>query len=186
MTFDHLDADELLRLGLDAMNSGRDADALVALKTLVEREPAHAAARYLLAAQHAQMGLMDKAEAGFREAVALAPEFPMARFQLGQLLLTRGASAEARVFLLPLAERGDAIGRYAAALAAAAQEDRDSAIAALREGLALPQEVPALAGDMQRVLENLLALGTTGDEHPDTAPPAAPIFLTGYSQTRAD
>lgn len=185
MTLENLDADELLRLGLDAMNSGRDADALVALKSLVERDPLNAPGRYLLAAQHAQMGLMDKAEVGFREAVNLAPEFPMARFQLGQLLLTRGAADEARAVFEPLTKQANAVGRYAAALAAAAQEDRTTAVAALQEGLALPQDVPALAADMRQVLENLLALGDTPAERSDDAP-AAPIFLTGYSQNRAD
>lgn len=184
--FDNLDVDELLRLGLDAMNSGRDADALVALKTLVEREPGHAAGRYLLAAQHAQMGLMDKAEAGFREAVALAPDFAMARFQLAQLLLTRGATAESRAMFAPLISRDDAVGRYAAALSAAASEDAPTAIAALREGLAMPQEIPALASDMERLLERLSGLGEAEAASPTIAPPAAPIFLTGYNQHRAD
>lgn len=185
MTFETLDADELLRIGLDAMNQNRDADALVALKALVERDPRHAAGRYLLAAQHAQMGLMDKAEVGFREAVALAPEFPMARFQLGQLLLTRGAADEARAMFAPLASEPNAVGRYAAALSAAALEDRATAVAALQEGLAMPQEVPALTADMRRVLENLLAMGDAPQEQ-STEPPAARMFLTGYTQHSAD
>lgn len=186
MTYQALDADELLKLALDAMNTGRDADAIVMLKNLVEREPDHAMARYLLAAQHAQLGLMDKAEAGFRDVVSRAPDFPMARFQLGQLLIAKGQGADAAPLLEPIAEGEGAVAHYARGLLAAAREDAPAAIASFREGLGLPQDVPALADDMRRLL-SLLEAQTLAPAEVTSAPPmAAPIFLTGYGQARAD
>ncbi|MFC0677965.1 hypothetical protein ACFFGH_08940 [Lysobacter korlensis] len=184
MGYEKLDTDELLRLSLNAMNNGQDGDALVLLKTLVEREPSHPMGRYLLAAQHAQLGLMDKAEEGFRLVVAVAPDFFMARFQLGQLLLVQGNATESRGLLEPMTSRPDALGRYAAALVAAGQDDAGGAVAELRAGLALPQELPALASDMQRLLATLEGLGgqaQTAEAVAHVAPPA-PIFLTGYGQ----
>lgn len=185
MNYEKLDNDELLRLSLDAMNNGRDADAVVMLKTLLERDPGHVYGQYLLAAQHAQLGMPDRAEAGFRAVVSVAPEFPIARFQLGQLLVIKGAHDEARQVLLPLTVADDALGAYARAMSAAAAEDIADAVRELDAGLALPQEIPALAGDMQRLRDQL-------QQVPESAPVAAavadgpavpaPMFLTGYGR----
>ena len=93
MNYELLEDDELLGLALDAINNTRDEDAVVLLKVLVNRNPAHAMGQYLLAAQHAQLGLFERAEGEFRRATELAPDFAMARFQLGQLLLVKGDAA---------------------------------------------------------------------------------------------
>lgn len=179
MNYDKLDNEELLRLALDAINNGRDADAVVMLKTLLERDPQHVHAQYLLAAQHAQLGMHDRAEAGFRAVVTNAPELAIARFQLGQLLVMKGEGAEARQTLQPLADQQDALGAYARAMTAAADEDIANALVHLESGLALPQEIPALTADMQR-LHGQLQQGTVGVEA--EAPAAAPMFLTGYGR----
>jgi len=188
MNYDKLDNDELLRLSLDAINGDRDADAVVLLKTLLERDPRHVYGQYLLAAQHAQLGMMDRAEAGFRAVVAQAPEFPIARFQLAQLLLTQARPEEAKqhlATLTPLPE-GQALGAYARALAAAADDDAAEAARQLRAGLGWPQEIPALAMDMQRLLGNLEA-AVAGQEAVGGIPAAAsahvaPLFLTSYGR----
>lgn len=186
MSYEKLDADELLRLAVDAMNGNRDADAVVMLKTLLEREPGHVMARYLLAAQHAQLGMMDRAEAGFREVVGLAPEFPIARFQLGQLLLTKSESDEAYEMLAPLATRADAVGAYARALCAAARDDVPTTVAELQAGLELPQDIPALEHDMRQLLERLASMAGSARaveaEVEAVAVPPSPIFMTGYGQ----
>lgn len=158
MPFSKLDNDELLHLALEAMNTGRDADSVAMLKTLLERQPGNGYALYLLAAQHAQMGLMDRAEEGFRMVVAAAPELHTARFQLGQLLAVKGAANEAREVLRPLTAQQDSLGAYARGISAAAGEDVAAAIEALQQGLAMPQEIPALAGDMQGLLGRLQSL----------------------------
>lgn len=184
MNYEKLDNDELLRLALDAMNNGRDADSLVMLKTLLERDPRHFYAQYLLAAQHAQLGMFDRAEEGFRKVAAEAPDFVMGRFQFGQLLVTRGAADEARQVLKPLMGQDDAVGAYARALMHAAGEDAFAAVKELEAGLLLPQEIPALAADMQRLRDQFLQLlESSGAPVPAPAGAApAPIFLTGYSR----
>lgn len=179
MNYDKLDNEELLRLSLDAINNGRDADAVVMLKTLLEREPQHVHAQYLLAAQHAQLGMHDRAEAGFRAVVADAPELSIARFQLGQLLVMKGDGPGARQTLQPLADQQDALGAYARAMTAAADEDIANALVHLESGLALPQEIPALTADMQR-LHGQLQQGAAAVA--TEAPTTAPMFLTGYGR----
>ncbi|ATE71070.1 hypothetical protein [Lysobacter capsici] len=190
MGYDKLDNEELLRLALDAINNGRDADSLVMLKTLLERDPKHVHAQYLLAAQHAQLGMFERAEAGFRAAVAGAPDLAIARFQLGQLLVMKGTIEEATQMLAPLADRGDALAAYARALVAAANEDAPTAVRELDQGLALPQEIPALAGDMQRLRDRLSVQGAdlatmqaTEAALAETNPIGAnPMFLASYGR----
>lgn len=190
MSYDKLDNEELLRLALDAINNGRDADSLVMLKTLLERDPKHVYAQYLLAAQHAQLGMFERAEAGFRAAVAGAPDLAIARFQLGQLLVMKGTTEEATQMLAPLADRGDALAAYARALVAAANEDAPTAVRELDQGLALPQEIPALAGDMQRLRDRLSVQGAdiatmqaTEAALAETNPIGAnPMFLASYGR----
>lgn len=186
MSYDKLDNEELLRITLDALNQDRHADAVSMLKTLVERDPKHVFGNYLLAAEHMQLGMVERAEAGFRKAVELAPDFPMARFQLGQLYLVKGDAVAAKAALAPLLSlpANVALAAYARGLAAAAVEDIESAIRELQAGLACEQEIPALAGDMQRVLDNLLALrGGSAPMTPGATPGnAAPLYLSNYDK----
>lgn len=184
MTYSILDNDELLRLALDAMNTGRDAESVVMLKTLTERDPGNAYGHYLLAAQHAQMGLMDRAEVGFRAAVDSGLEIPAARFQLGQLLLLKGENDEARQVLSGLqADAGNALGDYAQALMALAGEDVAAGIGYLQSGLRYPQEIPALAEDMRRLLVGLEAQQNGAETAPESTTPAgASLLLSNYGR----
>lgn len=179
MTFEHLDNEELLRLSLSAIDADRDADAMSMLKEILARRPDHVQAIYLLAAQHAQIGLLDRAEAGFRETLALAPDLAPARFQLGQLLALSGRADESRVVLAPLADDGDvALAAYARAVIALASDDVDAGLVAIEEGLAAPQRIPALAADMRRLAQTLRSAEVE-------RAPAAPAFLAGYGYGRA-
>lgn len=132
--------------------------------------------RYLQAAELAEAGDLAGAEAGLRSVVADAPELVTARFQLGQLLWVRGDASGAVDVLAPLMGGDSALAAYARAIAAAAGDDAGGMVAALQEGLALPQDNPALAGDMQRLLARVLA-----EEAPAAASPAV-RSLSAYGQ----
>jgi tetratricopeptide (TPR) repeat protein len=110
---------------------------------------------YLRAAEAAEEGRLDDAEAGFRRVAAATPELPTARFQLGQLLWVRGAAEEAVAALAPLCDGNSSLAAYARAIASAALGDIEAAMRELDVGLALPQDNPALAGDMRRLLDGL-------------------------------
>ena len=185
MTYALLDNDELLRLALDAMNTGRDAESVAMLKTLTERDPGNAYGHYLLAAQHAQMGLMDRAEMGFKAAVACGLEIPAARFQLGQLLLLKGENAEAHQVLAGLRGVGGSMGEYAQALMALAAGEITTAMGHLRDGLEQPQDIPALTDDMRRLLAALADQPGSQPQDPqgeNATPAGASLFLTNYGR----
>lgn len=109
--------------------------------------------RYLRAAEAAGEGRLDDAEAGLRRVVAEAPELATARFQLGQLLWVRGDTGKAIDVLAPLGVGDSSLAAYARAIAAAAGGDVAVAAGELEAGLALPQDNPALAADMRRLLD---------------------------------
>jgi predicted Zn-dependent protease len=180
MSHEMLDNEETLRLALAAMQQGQDTEAVGLLKTLLERNPGHVYGRYLLAAQHAQMGLLDRAEAGFRAVVADAPEFAVARFQLGQLLLVQGGREEAACIMERLVDQTDALGAYSRGLLA---EDPRVMAGELAAGLALPQAIAALTADMQRLHAQLLEPATGDGETMPSAAPTPPVFLTGYGRS---
>lgn len=183
MIYEKIDNDELLRLTLDSINQERHADALSMLKVLLERDSEHAFATYLLAAEHAQLGMMDRAEEGFERAVKLAPDFVMARFQLGQLYLVKDKGDAAKEMFAPIAllPEGQALSAYAKGLIAAIDDNLGEAVAQLQAGLACEQEVPALAEDMSNMLSNLKAM--TADANSLTQHnAAAPMYLSNYNR----
>lgn len=179
MQHESSDTNDGLHVALAAMQEGREADAITALETLLETDAGHVYGRYLLAAQHAQLGQLDRAEAGFREVVTDTPGFAIARFQLGQLLLVRGYRDQASSVMQSLSVQADAIAAYARALLAV--EPRE-AIMELAVGLSLPQPVPALMADMQRLHEKLMHLAAQDDRKnpmPVTTMPARVLASYG-------
>lgn len=187
MNLDNLDNEELLRLSLEAINGNRDAEAISMLKHILSREPEHMYATFLLAAQHAQIGMFDRAEAGFRAAVALAPDFPIARFQLGQLLTMKGAADEVNEVLSPLFGGSDALAAYARGMAALAHENVEEGLRELAQGLALPQEIPALEADMRRLSDNVRQhhAGVVDAQVAPQEIAPAPAYLAGYGYGRS-
>ena len=126
MIDERLDNPTLLRLALEAIQDARDVEAVGLLKRVLEREPDNLHAQYLLAIQHAQLGLYERAEQRLREVLTAAPQFVVARFQLAQLLVMRGTVKDAREWLQPVLTQADPLGTYARGLLAAAQGDRNA------------------------------------------------------------
>ena len=184
MSAERMRSEEMIGMSLQAMNASRDEEAMKLLAALLEREPEHAQGIYLLAAQHAQLGMLDQAEAGFRKAMALAgDDFPMPRFQLGQLLMVQGRPDEAIDVLSPLANAPDlALGAYANAFIALAAQQVADAIAALRGGLQHPQSIPVLADDMRRLAADLERSLGVPDEAPAITGSAASMLLSNYQK----
>lgn len=185
MAYERLSNDELLRIALEAINGDHTAQALDLLKALLERDSDHVFATYLLAAEHAQLGMLDEAERGFRRAVDLAPDFDIARFQWGQIFLSRGEAEAARTAFEPLVAKnaGNALGFYARGLIAAADEKAADAIAELQRGLTCPQEIPALESDMRRLAASLEASVQESREGQSIPSVAVPVQLTKYGQS---
>jgi DNA-binding CsgD family transcriptional regulator len=93
------DLEEYLHLALHA-NAKRDPHACIGyLKEALRAEPQSSRAIYLLAIQHAEIGLVDRGIAGLTKVLTLEPAFEIARLQLSLLLLDRNRTTDARAEL---------------------------------------------------------------------------------------
>jgi len=123
-----IDNEERLHLALRASFDGDHHTAILHLKELLKDEPEHAEALYLLAIQHAELGLFDRAIAEMQRAVHLQPDLESARFQLGLLLMERGRLVEAKQHFHALRLSADRVLRTCAdAMLSFAAQDLRSA-----------------------------------------------------------
>jgi predicted Zn-dependent protease len=132
---------ELLLIAANYLRANQADDAISTLRSLLERNPNDANALYLLAVQHAALGLVDDAQAEFESALDIAPGLHDARLQYAILLLSMNAQERAQIILAPLAQ-GTPIGLHqslANVLMRHAQNDQNGAQAALN-ALATPPD----------------------------------------------
>lgn len=151
-----LDAEEFLHLAIHASSAGQHHACLTYLKEVLQRQPDNGRAIYLLAVQHAELGLIDRAIGGMQAALVLEPRLEIARLQLGLLLLDRKKPADAKEHFAGLYGSSDAaLSMCAEAMSALADDDVAAAREMLGAGLSQTQPSPALAALMQRLLDAL-------------------------------
>ncbi len=179
-TTSHLDADELLHLAIIASRQDAHGEAIEYLKRTIELEPDHAKAYYLLAAEHAQIEMYDRAALEMEQALEFDPSLHIARFQLGLLHLTSGRTAEASRSWQALDLLGEehCLFQFKRGLELMATDQFDACRAHLSRGLALNLDNAALNTDMQRVLDKLPVPPTDGDAN---TTPTNHVFLSAYT-----
>lgn len=175
-----LDAEEYFYLALHASEVGDHHACMTYLEEVLQRQPRNARAIYLLAVQHAELGLTQRAIAGIKTALAIEPDLEVARFQLGLLLMFDSKQpAEAKDYLERLRGSEDrALRAYAEALIA--MVDNQPVVARQKLAIGLSESSPGspLAMIMRRLLEHMLngADAATGKKPPSqrslpTCPP---------------
>lgn len=162
------DQDELLHLALEALRRNDHGAALTYLKQGAQRFPDNVNMAFLLGAEHAQIGMYDRAEAEFKRAIELDPGLAIARFQLGLLQLTQARPADAKATWQALDDLpvDHALRLFKQGLEALAEDRFDAARALLTQGMSANQINPDLNRDMANVLANIPAAD-------GAAPPAA-------------
>jgi tetratricopeptide (TPR) repeat protein len=162
----------------DAARSLGEIDAALA------DHPADARLRFLRGSVLAGLERYDEARAAMAEAVALAPAFHIARFQLGLLQLTSGAAGDAEATWAPLAglPPGHYLRVFAEGLGCLIRDEFDGCAERLTRGMTLNAENLALNGDMQLILDRLAAEGRLS-QPPAPAEPvsAAHLLLRRYA-----
>lgn len=126
-------------------------------------------------------GQRDYAEArtAISRAVEIAPDYAIARFQLGLLELSSGDAAAADATLEPLAGQasGDALVLFARGLRHLARDNFDEAEALLRQGIACNREHPLVSGDMEMILAGIAESRAQAAPPPDESLSAAHMLL---------
>lgn len=125
-----------------------------------------------------------KARRELREAVALAPGYAIARFQLGLLLLTSGEAIEAESVLRPLHDLGpdEALRHFASGLLFLMRDEFGQAIASLQDGLERNRDNAPLSRDMRMLIGEIEARAGGGS---DEAPLSAAHLLLQQSGLKA-
>lgn len=151
--------DALIQQGLQASLADRVDEAMDLFRRASDLIPASGLPHFLIGAEQAQLGRMDEAEAAYANAVLLAPDLIMARYQLGLVQFTSGRAALALVTWGPLFHlpAENVLQRVVHGFAALAQDDFETAESCFREGIALNHDNPALSKDLHMMLERMAA-----------------------------
>ncbi len=157
--------------------------ALAIADRLIERHPGDARLHFLRGSFLAAGGRPIEAHEALAQAVTLAPDFALARFQLGLFELTSGEAARAMATWQPLGSLAPTqyLARFVAGLTHLIHDRFAEARAALLAGIAANDENPPLNRDMQLVVDQC------ADHLPSTEAPApgepasATSFLLGQS-----
>ncbi|MDB5803933.1 MAG: hypothetical protein JWN73_1255 [Betaproteobacteria bacterium] len=184
-TVNPLDAQELLHLALLASQESRHGAAITLLKHGLDQSPDDARMLFLLGAEHAQIGLYDRAIEEIGRSVSLDASVPAAHFELGLLYVMQGDGALAKQAWEPLVKlaEADPYRVFAEGLVRLVDEDLGGCIEELRRGMGLCAGNPALAGSMQRILDSALARqaqGAAAQKEKAAEEDNSHVFLSAY------
>lgn len=167
---------------LHHLNGLGAAQATDLLATAADQHPSDPRPLLLLGAELAQDGQFDRAEAAYTLAIQRAPEFWIARFQLGLLQFSGARPAVASVTWAPLDALPDthALRLFKLGLEQLAQDHYTEAVELLRAGIAKNNDNQPLNSDMLMLINKLIEQGLVNEAattEPVAAEPAAEHFL---------
>lgn len=147
--------DRLVAQGLMASRENRPEEALACFARAGEVAPASGVPHFLIGSEHAAAGDMESAEAALARAVLLAPDFALARYQLGLLQFTSRRAAVALLTWQPLLSLAatDPLLHFVRGFEALGRASFREALQHYREGLACHEINQGLASDIERVVE---------------------------------
>jgi tetratricopeptide (TPR) repeat protein len=169
--------DERMAELVSAMQS--EPDQVERIDALLGEFPEDARLHFLRGSILIGKGRLIEAHRALSRAVALAPDFDIARFQLGLFQLTSGEADNAletwgRLDRLP---DGHYLRKFVDGLRCLIRDDFAGAIENLSRGIDLNQENPPLNGDMQMLIDQCRPLLTGANAREDGAEPASETSL---------
>jgi tetratricopeptide (TPR) repeat protein len=173
-------SDDELEAVMAAVADGRDD--LVPLDRLLAAYPDEPRLHFLRGSVLAGIGRSIEALAALKQAVALAPDFAIARFQLGFFQLTSGEPADALSSWGPLAllPADHYLRLFVGGLTYLIRDEFVEALAQLRAGIAANVENPPLNRDMQLIVDRVSGLdGGAPSAAPEPAATSATSLLLG-------
>jgi len=192
-----LDADELLHFAIRASQNNESEKAILYLKHALQQEPENAKLHYFLGAQHAEIGMYDRAVEEMATAVKLDPNLETAHFQLGLLYATSARIEEANNAWEPLDKLGNEHPLYLfkTGLIQLAKDEFSEATENLSNGIKLNKLNPDLNNDMQRILDSITQINSeqiTAEKNSESDMPKDDkksgnhIFLSAYENDAND
>jgi tetratricopeptide (TPR) repeat protein len=151
-----LDAEEYFHLAVHATQQGLHHSAMEYLYKCLEQEPENAHAIFLLAAEHAELGLYKRAIDGMKKSIKLDDKLDMAYYQLALLYLQQGNEMESYPLWqhLSLQSPDPAIREFSQGMLIFESAPKN-AIAHFDKALSMPQQNDFLQKSMTRIIDNL-------------------------------
>jgi tetratricopeptide (TPR) repeat protein len=178
-----------LQEAISASAQGDSNTALALFSQAASEQPNSGVPHLLMGAEHAKLGEIDKAEAGFANALLLEPGLLIARYQLGLLQLSSARAAIALVTWQPLLQLDDSnpLPHFVRGFEALAHDQFDEASRCFQAGLVRNVDNPPLSNDIRKVLEKIDAIQAPSHQPPTDAEPEASevdfhFLLSNYQQ----
>jgi tetratricopeptide (TPR) repeat protein len=189
-----LDSEELLYLAIRASAQNQHEQAISHLKQAIEKEPDSAKLYYMLGAEHAEIGLYDRAIEEITKATKIDPKLDTAHFQLGLLYVTSGDIQKAIEAWKPLDQLGENnfLYLFKTGLTHLANNEFDSCARVMERGISLNQANEALNNDMRRVLKEVEATLKDRENQSDQGKSATKssrtnnVLLSAYKKENED
>lgn len=149
-----------LQDAISASAQGDSSTALALFSQAASEQPNSGVPHLLMGAEHAKLGEIDRAEAGFANALLLEPGLLIARYQLGLLQLSSARAAIALVTWQPLLQLDDSnpLPHFVRGFEALAHDQFDEASRCFEAGLARNVDNAPLSNDIRKVLEKIDAI----------------------------
>jgi tetratricopeptide (TPR) repeat protein len=159
-----------------------DAAALVRVEGLIEDHPGDPRLHFLQGSLLAGLTRYQEGLAAMRQAVALAPDYDVARFQLGLLELSSGDAAAAAATLQPLAEAEAGLSLFARGLRHLARDELREAAELLRQGRERNFEHPLINRDMDMMIARIDETLRAPEAQAEDEVSAAHLLLKRYGE----
>ncbi|BBB64200.1 hypothetical protein UNDKW_5927 (plasmid) [Undibacterium sp. KW1] len=152
--------DEILQEALRLSQANDGPTAIKLFQEALAINPQSAATYCLLAAEYITLGQVAESEAAYANALMLAPEFHLARFQMGLLQFTSARVPVALLTWQPLLALSDenALKLFVMGFAHIARDDFEVAINYFERGIKVNADIPPLNTDIQRVIAEIKGL----------------------------
>lgn len=150
-------------ISIEALRKAMDqsaTDQLPQMESLLDRFPEDPRLHFLYGSTLVSTGRIIEAHRSLSKAVELAPDFAIARFQLGLFQLTSGETNAALETFGPLDRLPDThyLRAFVDGLRCLIRDDFMGTIENLRKGIGVNRENPPLNNDMQLIIDRSLPL----------------------------
>ncbi|WP_157057100.1 tetratricopeptide repeat protein [Herbaspirillum autotrophicum] len=191
MASDLMQLSPLMQQAIAASQANDSQTALNLFTQACREEQSSAWPHFLLGAELAQLGRIAEAETAYANAVIMAPDFRIARFELGTLQFTSGRPSIAVVTWHPLLDLPDdnALKLFVQGYVELAQDAFDNALQYFARGMQANTENPPLNGNIQLLVTEIEKLrhspSPVSAPAPDEVPPESTdnhFLLSAYNK----
>ncbi|MFZ6873071.1 hypothetical protein ACO0LF_13530 [Undibacterium sp. Di27W] len=157
--------DETLQEALRISQANDGPAAIMLFQQALAMNPQSATTYCLLAAEYITLGQVAESETAYANALMLAPDFHLARFQMGLLQFTSARVAVALLTWQPLLALPDnnALKLFAMGFAHMAQDDFNAALGYFERCIICNLDIPPLNTDIERVIAEIKSLQEKSD-----------------------